>query len=191
MKTFKIYKKTDGQDWKGFSEIHASNFDEAKKVFADLMTKHNHESSNNVVWLIRDRDGVKETGFYDFSSGRPFYDEHSEKFDPEEAEDFLFVTEEAIKEGFDSWTEDVYTWELREPIEYMEIFDKEDFMDNKEDYRYLMVFQGERYFLYNGEFGPVANEENLSRLYDRYNEDFVGCALSDENRVGVLLEYLD
>lgn len=117
MKTYNIYKKRDGQDYKLVSEIHADSFENAKKEFAKNMTEGNHELSNNVQWLDKDQDGVKETGWYDFSGGSANYNEETEKYDADEAEDFLLVSEEVINEGFDTWNEDVYTWQLREDAE--------------------------------------------------------------------------
>lgn len=116
-KEYPIYKKRDGQQFKYVSYIYADSFDDAKKQFAHDMTKDNWEQSNDIVWLDKDIDGVAVTGWYDFGGGSPAFNEETEKYDAEEAENYLMVTEEAIKEGFDSWSEDVYTWELREPIE--------------------------------------------------------------------------
>ena len=117
MATFKIFKKRDGQSFKEVSEVYANSFDEACKIFAKQMTDDNHNQSNNIQWLDKDQDGVKETGFYDFNGGVPAFNADTEKYDADEAEDFLMVTEEAINEGFSSWNEDVYTWELREITE--------------------------------------------------------------------------
>ena len=41
MKNFNIYKKRDGQHWKLVSYIYADNFEDAKKEFANNMTKYN------------------------------------------------------------------------------------------------------------------------------------------------------
>jgi len=116
-KEYPIYKKRDGQDFKEVSYIYSDSFEAAKKQFAKQMTEDNHNQSNDVQWLDKDIDGVDETGFYDFSGGSAAYDEETEKYDNEEAANYLMVTEAAINEGFDSWREDVYTWELRESLE--------------------------------------------------------------------------
>ena len=51
MKTYNIYKKRDGQSFEFWKDIYTSNFDEAKKQFAEMMTNDNWEKSNNTVWL--------------------------------------------------------------------------------------------------------------------------------------------
>ena len=113
MKNYPIYKKRDGQDYKLVDDIYQDSWTNAKKEFAENMTKDNWNQSNNIQWLDKDEDGVKETGWYDFGGGSPLYNEETEKYDADEAEDFLLVTEEDIKAGFDTWSEDVYSWELR------------------------------------------------------------------------------
>lgn len=187
MNTYNIYKKRDGQSFKLWSDIYASNFDEAKKEFAQRMTQDNHNKSNNIQWLTKEEDGVRETGWYDFSGGVPLYNENTEKYDADEAEDFLFETEENINEGFDTWREDVHTWELRDYLDYEEIFDKED-MDGAEDvYEFLMVHQGDRYFIYNGDFAPIAEIEGFG-YYKQDDGDYIGCSLEETHLVETLLE---
>lgn len=112
-KHYPIYKKRDGQSFELVSTIYQDSWKNAKKEFAENMTKDNWELSNNVQWLDKDEDGVFETGWYDFNAGSPLWDEEKEKYDPNEAEDFLMVTEKDINKGFSNWNEDVYTWELR------------------------------------------------------------------------------
>jgi hypothetical protein len=112
MKTYNIYKKRDGQSFKEAGDIFASNFKEAKQIFAKQMTDDNHNQSNNVQWLDKDEDGVKETGWYDFNAGSPTKFEDTQKYDPKEAEDFLLISEKDISKGFSRWNEDVYTWAI-------------------------------------------------------------------------------
>lgn len=114
MKTYLVYKKRDGQSFKEVSEIYAISFLEACKIFAKQMTFDNHNKSNNIIWLDKEQDGVKETGWYDFNGSLPAFNEDTEKYDADQAEDLLMVSEEAINEGFSSWNEDVYTWQVRE-----------------------------------------------------------------------------
>lgn len=178
MKTYNIYKKRDGQSFKEVSSIYADNFEEAKKQFAKQMTDDNHNQSNNVRWLDKDQDGVKETGWYDFNGGSPLFNEDTEKYDADEAEDFLMVTEEAINAGFDTWNEDVYTWEVRETLDYIEIYGLEDFENNKENYAFFMAFEGYRFYLYNGDFKEIAEAEGLGS-YDHLNDKFMGSPISD------------
>jgi hypothetical protein len=111
---YPIYKKRDGQIFNYVSYIYADNFEDAKKQFAKRMTDDNHNLSNDIVWLDKETDGVDCTGWYDFNGGYPTRDEKTDKYDADEAADYLFCSEESINEGFDSWNEDVYTWELRE-----------------------------------------------------------------------------
>jgi hypothetical protein len=113
LKDFLIYKKRDGQSFKEVGSIYTDNFENAKKEFAENMTKGNWEKSNDVVWLDNDADGVGVTGWYDFGGGRATFNEETEKYDADEAEDFLLVSDADIKEGFSSWSEDVFTWEVR------------------------------------------------------------------------------
>lgn len=109
MNYYKVEKKRDGQNWKPFNEIYASSFEEAKKQFAKDMTQDNWNKSNNIEW-IKDSEGVKKTGWYDFNAGSPIWNEETEKW--ENADDLLLVSEEQINEGFDFWSEDVYSWRL-------------------------------------------------------------------------------
>lgn len=116
MKYFNIYKKRDGQSFKMIGSIYADTFEEAKKQFAKQMTDDNNNQSNNVQWLDKKQDGVKETGWYDFNFGNPAFNEETEKYNADEAERLLLVSEETINAGFSTWNEDVYTWELREDL---------------------------------------------------------------------------
>ena len=112
---YPIYKKRDGQSFEQVSYIFADSFEDAKKEFAENMTKDNHNKSNNIVWLDEKQDGVPQTGWYDLDSSICVANEE-DGIDYANSKLELFCSEESIKEGFDSWTEDVYTWELRESI---------------------------------------------------------------------------
>lgn len=113
MKTYKIYKKRLGQNFQEVGEIYTDGWIKAKKQFARQMTDDNHNLSNNIQWLDRKEDGVNESGWYDFNGGTPLYNEDLEKYDADEAKDFLMVSEKEINKGFDFWSEDVHVWELR------------------------------------------------------------------------------
>lgn len=123
-KEYPIYKKRDGQSFKYVSYIYAESFDDAKKQFSHDMTKGNWEQSNEIVWLDKEEDGVEQTGWYDLDSSI-FGFTHPDNGDETEGDPIfkvgegaimeLFCSEESIREGFDSWSEDTYTWELREP----------------------------------------------------------------------------
>ena len=118
MSNFKEYqkkKKRDGQSFEYVSYIFADSFDDAKKQFAHNMTKDNWEQSNNIVWLDKENDGVEQPGWYDLDNSVLYGNDEGE-INYSESKMELFCSEEAIKEGFESWNEDVYTWELREPI---------------------------------------------------------------------------
>jgi hypothetical protein len=110
---YPIYKKRDGQSFNYVSYIFADSFDAAKKEFALNMTKENWEKSNNIIWLDKKEDGVKETGWYDLDGSVLSGDDEGEvNYSASIME--LLCSEEAIQEGFDGWSEDVYTWELRD-----------------------------------------------------------------------------
>jgi hypothetical protein len=120
-KEYPIYKKRDGKSFEKVSYIFADSFEKAKKEFAIKMTNDNHNLSNNIQWLDKDADKVPETGWYDLDASW-FGFTHPDNGDETEGEpDYanathleLLCSEEVIKKGFDTWSEDVYTWELRE-----------------------------------------------------------------------------
>ena len=96
METYNLYKKRDGQDYKLVGEIYASNFDEAKKEFAkecynDLL---NGVHGDNFIELSEITDNVDQDGIYYFGE--------------------LFLSNLDLHEGFECFSEDVYTWELRD-----------------------------------------------------------------------------
>lgn len=119
MNTYNIYKKRDGQSFELWGDIYASNFDEAKKQFAKNMTNDNWEKSNDIVWLDKEEDGVDENGWFDINASvlvekQDPTDEDYTITDYANSEMELFCSEKSIEDGFDSWNEDVYTWELRD-----------------------------------------------------------------------------
>ena len=119
MKTYNIYKKRDGQSFELWLYICESNFDEAKKKFAEMMTNYHWEKSNDIVWLDKEDDGVEETGWFDLNGSVLVQKEDPTNKnytinDYANSEMDLFCSEKEIEEGFDSWNEDVYTWELRD-----------------------------------------------------------------------------
>jgi len=114
-KEYPIFQKRDGQSFKQVSYIYSDSFDAAKKEFAKNMTNDNWEKSNNIVWLDKENDGVEQTGWYDLDASTLIsLDEESEGVDYANSEMYLFCSEDAINEGFDTWNEDVYTWEIRD-----------------------------------------------------------------------------
>lgn len=119
-KEYPIYKKRDGQCFNYVSYIFAESFEEAKRQFAKNMTKDNWEQSNNIVWLDKESDGVEKTGWYDLDSSVLHGNEEGQ-INYSESKMELFCSEESINEGFDSWNEDVWTWELRQCINEEEI----------------------------------------------------------------------
>ena len=119
MKTYSIYKKRAGQSFELWSSIYASNFDEAKKQFAEMMTNDNWSMSNDIVWLDKEEDGVDETGWFDLNASVLVQKEDPTNknytiTDYANSEMDLFCSKKEIEEGFDYWNEDVYTWELRD-----------------------------------------------------------------------------
>ncbi|HEY6143784.1 MAG TPA: hypothetical protein VIV55_10270 [Flavobacterium sp.] len=126
---YPIYKKRDGQNFKYSGFLFAESFEKAKKQFALDMTNRNWEKSNDIVWLTKEEDKVSENGWYDLSQSW-FRLTHPDEGDETEGEpDFtdaimeLICSEASIQEGFDSWNEDVYTWELRDVKPSIEDFD--------------------------------------------------------------------
>jgi len=115
-KEYPIYKKRDGHGFYYESYVFSDSFGEAKKIFAKQMTDDNWWLSNDINWLYKERDGVKETGWYDLSCSVLSKNDKGET-DYSKSEMELLCSEEAIVEGFDSWNEDVYTWQLRLPEE--------------------------------------------------------------------------
>jgi hypothetical protein len=120
LKHFNIYKKRDGQSFELKGNIYTDTFENAKKEFAENMTKDNWEKSNDIVWLSKENDGV-ESGWYDMSSSAIVYNQDG-TINENESELQLFCLENDIKEGFDTWSEDVYTWEIRD-CKTFEIYD--------------------------------------------------------------------
>ena len=187
MNTFNIYKKRDGQSFKLVSYILADSFEQAQKEFALNMTNDNHNKSNNIVWLNSETDGVNETGWYDLNSGSLTFNEETEKYDADEAADLLLVSESVIKEGFSSWSEDVYTWEIRDFQDYTEIYDMDDFEKEKANYSFFMAVDGERFFLYNGKFEDISQTECFG-FYHPTNDKFMGCPI---NEIEMIETYLN
>jgi hypothetical protein len=179
MKTYDIYKKRAGQDFKIAGSIFESDFESAKKQFAKQMTEDNHQKSNDIVWLTKDVDGV-ETGWYDLNASILISNETGE-INYAESKLELLCSEKSILEGFDSWTEDVYTWELREPedeLEYQEIYDQDSLNLYLEDYKYFMAYNGTKFFLYNGDFSKIAEAENLEN-YSQQDDRYMGSGVDD------------
>jgi hypothetical protein len=111
---FPIYKKRDGQSFERVSYIYSDSFENAKKEFAVNMTKDNYHLSNNIQWLDKDTDKVPVTGWYDLDYSSFDYDAEGNPDYTNATHLELICSEDAINEGFDNWSEDVYTWELRE-----------------------------------------------------------------------------
>lgn len=106
MKNFNVYKKRDGQDWKQIGQYFCANFEEAKKEFAqncwnDLL---NGKHGDNFVELSTEADGVETDGIY----------YHGE----------LFFDKANLETGIDFFSEDVYSWEIRNSFRF-EITDEE------------------------------------------------------------------
>jgi hypothetical protein len=102
MKNFNLYKKRNGQSWKYEGQYFCANFEEAKKEFSrncwnDLLEgKH----GDNYVHLEPASDGVKESGIY-YLNGQP-----NEELD-------CFFSIENLDAGIEFFSEDVYSWEIR------------------------------------------------------------------------------
>ena len=95
MKNFNVYKKRDGKEWKQIGEYFCANFEEAKKEFAqncwnDLL---NGKHGDNFIELSTEADGVETDGIY--YNGELFFDKAN------------------LETGIDFFSEDVYSWEIR------------------------------------------------------------------------------
>lgn len=106
MKNFNVYKKRNGQDWKEIGQYFCTNFEEAKKEFAqncwnDLL---NGKHGDNFIELSTEADGVETDGIY--------YNEE------------LFFDKANLETGIDFFSEDVYSWEIRNSFLF-EITDEE------------------------------------------------------------------
>ena len=106
MKNFNVYKKRNGQDWKQIGQYFCTNFEEAKKEFAqncwnDLL---NGKHGDNFIELSTEADGVETDGIY--------YNEE------------LFFDKANLETGIDFFSEDVYSWEIRNSFLF-EITDQE------------------------------------------------------------------
>jgi hypothetical protein len=103
MKTIKILKKRDGQNFKTIGEMWGcETFEEAKIEFAkrcynDLL---NGKHGDNFIELSENEDGVEEDGIY--------YNNQ------------LFFSKKDLLNGIERFSEDVYTWEIREIEEEIE-----------------------------------------------------------------------
>lgn len=176
-KKYPIFKKRDGQHFIEVGYIYEETFDLAKKEFAQNMVKDNWNKSNNIVWLDK-KEGVDVTGWYNLDSSRLItFENDADGIDYANSDMELFCSEDDIKEGFARWSEDVYTWELREPLDYLEIFDFDDFESQKDNYSYFMEYDTERFFIYNGDFAKIADYENL-RNYNSLDSIFMGSPIS-------------
>lgn len=116
MENYNILKKRDGQDWKIVNSIFASDFTEAKKIFAKNMTHDNHNKSNNIVWLDKSM-GVNLTGWYDLDASNIVANDSNE-VDYSKSEMELFCSEDSINEGFDFWSEDVYSYKIQDVFNF-------------------------------------------------------------------------
>ncbi len=101
MKDFNVYKKRDGQEWKLIGNYFSDSFEAAKKEFAqncwnDLL---NGKHGDNFVELSVEEDNVAEDGIY--------YDNE------------LFFPKSNLETGIDFFSEDVYSWELRNSIDFL------------------------------------------------------------------------
>lgn len=100
MKNFNVYRKRDGQEWKQIGEYFCANFEEAKKEFAkncwnDLL---NGKHGDNFIELSTEADGVETDGIY---------------YDGE-----LFFNKANLETGIDFFSEDVYSWEIRNSFRF-------------------------------------------------------------------------
>ena len=110
MKNFNVYKKRNGQDWKQIGQYFCTNFEEAKKEFAqncwnDLLNGKHGDNFNLFTKSDKDEfDFITEDGIYDGTE--------------------LFFPKTDLETGIDFFSEDVYCWEIRNSFLF-EITDQE------------------------------------------------------------------
>ena len=110
-KEYPIYKKRDGQSYTYTGYVYADSFKDAKKQFSKNVSKDLY----NETWLTFlnsedfDQKGF-ESGFY---SNETIVSNENDTVNCENSYIECFLTQKAIDKGFDSWSEDVYNWELR------------------------------------------------------------------------------
>lgn len=109
MKTFNIYRKRAGQNFESIGSIYAETYKEAKKQFAkgcyrDLDNgKHGDSYIEETDEFINEmKDDGQDVSWY---KGRGIY------FAKE-----LFLSYEDCQAGFDTFSEDVYTWTINKEI---------------------------------------------------------------------------
>ncbi|MBE7649258.1 hypothetical protein [Tenacibaculum finnmarkense] len=103
LQDFNIYKMRAGQGYKLVGSVYTDTFDNAKKEFASNCYNDllNGKHGDN---FIEEEEGV-------FCEGELFFDK------------------EDLKEGITSFTEDVYTWELRNTFKFIGLDEDEDVMN--------------------------------------------------------------
>lgn len=114
MKDFKdypIYKKRDGQSFKPFGSIYADGFINAKKQFAENCAKDLYDE----IWLTYLSDDELNNKNYDagFYVNNSLVWNEDNTINIESSYMECFLSQKAIDKGFTSFSEDVYTWELR------------------------------------------------------------------------------
>jgi len=108
---YSIYKKRDGQSFELKGSIYADGFIKAKKEFAKNCANDMHKE----CWLSYfdasnfDKKGL-ESGFY--LNENLVYNE-DETVNVENSYIECFLSQKAIDKGFDTFSEDVYTWQIR------------------------------------------------------------------------------
>lgn len=109
--SYPIFKKRDGQSFKEVGSIYADGFIAAKKEFAKNCANDMYKE----CWLSYfdssdfDKKGI-EAGFY--LNDALVYNEN-DTVNVELSNIECFLSQKAINKGFSSFSEDVYTWELR------------------------------------------------------------------------------
>jgi hypothetical protein len=109
-KNYPIYKKRDGQTFKKIGEIYQDGFIAAKKEFS----KNCANDLQNECWLtyLNDEELSKkhDAGFY-VNDCLVYNEDGNVNLEHSDLE--CFLSQKDIDKGFTSFSEDVYTWELR------------------------------------------------------------------------------
>lgn len=113
MKTFNIYKKRDGQSFEKIGSYNCVDFDSAKKEFAKNVFEDLLNSKHGDNFIYHSKHSALEGGVNYFTEEGIYYNSE------------LFLSDASVSEGFESFNEDVYTWEIRNSIS-IEVYDNAD-----------------------------------------------------------------
>lgn len=110
-KEYPIYKKRDGQSFIKIGSVYSDGFIKAKKEFAKNCANDMHKETW-LTYLSSSGFDVKGIGTGFYINENLVYNEN-ETINVENSYIECFLSQKSIDKGFVSFSEDVYTWELR------------------------------------------------------------------------------